>query len=113
MSSIGGYPDGARDSPLAPWNQPDPEEIETNVFCSQTLSKTVPVISYEDTDDSWEDIYHENDYHTPQQLLELFKRYLQDMVGEKVQVSKSPSYLKRLIKECSDWMEDDLEFMED
>lgn len=112
MSSIGGYPDGARYNPDAPWNQSDPEEIETNVLCSQTLSKTVPVITYDVEDKNWEDVYHENDYHTPQQLLGLFKRYLQDMLGEKIQVSKSPSYIKHLIKECENWDEDDVEYME-
>lgn len=123
------YPPGA-DTPLAPWNLSEPEERDFEVTVSQTLSKTVTVrtndyydevieeknnglvehnIDTSDTD--WEQAYHENDYHTPEQLIGLFKRYLEAELGGKQDIPKSPSYLKHLIKECDDWCEDDIEYI--
>lgn len=132
------YPPGA-DTPSAPWNQPEIPEKEFEVTISQTLSKTVTVftddyvpgasgvdyepddeggycsVGYQDPDDTsdthWSEVYHDNDYHTPEQLIGLFKRYLEAELGGKQDIPKSPSYLKHLIEECSDWCEDDIEYI--
>ena len=123
----------------APWNQSDIPEREFELTISQTLSKTVTVftddyvpgasgvdyepdgeggycsVGYQDPDDTsdthWSEVYHENDYHTPEQLIGLFKRYLEAELGGKQDIPKSPSYLKHLIKECEDWCEDDIEYV--
>ncbi len=44
------YPAGAANDPNAPWNQSDPEPIETNVYVTATLSKsaTIEVCDYEE-----------------------------------------------------------------
>lgn len=129
------YPEGAYNDPSAPYNQYEPDEKEFDVTCSQTLSKTVTVYTtnYEDEVDEeyddeghkcgyywcdtssvdWKEEYAENDYHTPAQLIALFKRYLEDMVNGTETSSKSPSFLKRLIEECDGWCEDDTEFVQD
>ena len=134
------YPPGA-DNEYAPWNEPSVPEKEFDMTCCQTLSKTVTVytdnyipgasgvdyepddeggycaVGWHDPDDTsdtnWADEYHANDYHTPLQLIELFKRYLQHMLDDKVQVSTSTSYIKHLIEECEDWSEDETEYVED
>lgn len=139
---LSNYPDGVSDNtPGAPWNEPEVPEKEFDVTCCQTLSKTVTVytdnytpgasgvdyepddeggytaVGWHDEDDTsdtnWADEYHANDYHTPLQLIELFKRYLQHMLDNKVQVSTSTSYIKHLIEECEDWSEDETEYVED
>jgi hypothetical protein len=134
------YPPGA-DNEYAPWNEPSVPEKEFGVTCCQTLSKTVTVytdnytpgaegvdyesddeggytaVGWHDDDDTsdtdWAEEYHANDYHTPLQLIELFKRYLEHTLDDKVQVSTSTSYIKHLIEECEDWSEDETEYVED
>lgn len=134
------YPAGA-DNEMAPWNEESIPEKEFDVTCCQTLSKTVTVytdnytpgasgvdyepddeggytaVGWHDDDDTsdtnWADEYHDNDHYTPQQLIELFKRYLEHMLDDKVQVSTSPSQIKHLIQECEDWQEDETEYVED
>ena len=113
--------------------------FDFDVTCSQTLSKTVTVttnnytpgaegVDYEpdgeggycsfgwhdpdDTSDTnWADEYHENDYHTPLQLIELLKQVLEENMKNGV-VFKSPRYTAKLIEECEDWCEDDVEYVE-
>lgn len=132
----GYYPPGAEFDPNAPYNQHEPDEKEFDVTCSQTLSKTVTVFSsnYEEGVDEewdkeeggvyksywcdtsnidWAEEYAENDYHTPLQLIALFKRYLEDMLNGTETSSKHPSFLKRLIEECDGWCDDETEFVED
>lgn len=134
------YPPGA-DNEYAPWNEPVVPEKEFDVTCCQTLSKTVTVytdnytpgasgveyepddeggctsVGWHDEDDTsdtnWEEEYHANDYHTPLQLIGLFKKYLEHMIDKKVRVSTSASYIKHLIEECEDWSEDETEYVED
>ena len=134
------YPPGA-DNEYAPWNEPEVPEKEFDMTCCQTLSKTVSVwtnnynpgasgvdyepddeggycaVGWHDDDDTsdtnWADEYHDNDHYTPQQLIELFKRYLEHMLDDKVQVSTAPSQIKHLIQECEDWQEDETEYVED
>jgi hypothetical protein len=49
-------------------------------------------------------VYHDNDYHTPLQLIELFKQCLEENLKNGV-VFKSPRYTEDLIKECEGWEE--------
>lgn len=140
MIESGYYPAGAEFDPSAPYNQSDPGDMEFGVTCSQSLSKSVSVwtsdyipgssgvdyevndeggvdtISWEDdpdtSDTDWEKAYEE-DHYTPLQLINLFKRYLESELNHTETVSKQPSFLKHLISECSDWVEDETEIIED
>jgi len=133
------YPAGA-DNERAPWNEPIVPEKDFEVTCSQSLSKTVTIttnnyipgasgVDYEpddeggyyasgwhdpdDTSDTnWADEYHNNDYHTPLQLIGLFKQYLENELNRMGEV-KNERWIKHLIEECSDWQEDDTEIVED
>lgn len=134
------YPAGAEFDPNAPWNQSEPKDMEFDVTCSQSLSKTVTVITNNyipgaegvdwDVDDegqpyatpwydgpdtsdtNWADEYHANDYHNPLQLLQLFEEVLKKNL-EKGIVFKSPGFTQRLIKECQGWTEDEIEYIKD
>lgn len=130
----GYYPPGAEFDPNAPWNQSEPEEREFDCLCSQTLSKTVEILSSDYTEEveeeyddegrkcrdvaigteniNWEEEYHANDYHTPLQLLELFKKYLEDEINGTQNMPHSKKHLEGLVKECEDWTEDEVIYME-
>ena len=140
MIESGYYPPGAEFDPSAPYNEPIVPEKDFEVTCSQSLSKTVTVttnnyipgasgVDYEpddeggyyasgwhdpdDTSDTnWADEYHNNDYHTPLQLIGLFKQYLENELNRMGEV-KNERWIKHLIEECSDWQEDDTEIVED
>lgn len=133
------YPCGA-DNEMAPWNEPIVPEKDFEVTCSQSLSKTVTIttdnyipgasgvdyesddeggccaVGWHDPDDTsdtnWADEYHNNDYHTPLQLIELFKQYLENELNRMTEV-KNEKWIKHLIEECSGWTEDATEIMED
>ena len=128
------YPVGA-DNIHAPWNQPaDTKEIEFDVTCSQTLSKTSTVFTndyiatsekewdgemwFNDVDidtsnTNWEEEYHGNDHYTPIQLIELFQKFLLDEVNGSNTVNRSTKYLNHLITECNNWVEDETEYFEE
>ena len=106
---------------------------------SQSLSKTVSVctnnyipgasgVDYEpddeggycasgwqDPDDTsntdWANEYHDNDYHTPLQLIQLLKQVLESDLQHGI-VFKSPRFTQDLINECNDWQEDETEYIE-
>ena len=133
------YPPGLSDStPGCPWSEPEIPEKEFDVTCCQTLSKTVTVITnnyipgasgvdyeydpegsvavgWHDPDDTsdtnWADEYHANDYHTPLQLIELFKQYLENDLNRMGEV-KNKRWIEHLIEECSNWTEDETEYAE-
>lgn len=138
---LSNYPDGLSDfTPGTPWNEPDVPEKEFDVTCSQTLSKTVSVLTsnyipgasgvdyepddeggyyasgWHDPDDTsdtnWADEYHDNDYLTPLQLIEIFKQYLENDLNRMGEV-KNERWIKHLIEECSNWTEDETEYVED
>ena len=138
---LSNYPSGLSDNtPGAPWNEPDVPEKEFDVTCSQTLSRTVTVITnnyvpgasgvdyepddeggyyasgWHDPDDTsdtnWADEYHDNDYLTPLQLIEIFKQYLENDLNRMGEV-KNERWIKHLIEECSNWTEDETEYVED
>lgn len=111
----------------APWNQVELPERKFQVTVCQALSKSgIEVltndynpeyeeetgITYSDTSETdWKEVYHENDYHTPLQLIGLFKKYLEDDM-ENIPENKRTWY-KHLIQECEDWVEDEIDIMED
>lgn len=124
----------------APFNEPIIPDKEFEVTCSQSLSKTVNVLTnnyvpgasgvdyesddeggcyasgWHDPDDTsdtnWADEYHLNEHYTPLQLIELFKQHLENELNRMAEV-KNEKWIKHLIEECSDWTEDDTEYVED
>lgn len=98
------------------------DEKEFNVLCSQTLSKIVPCFTNDyvidkniinTSETSWGDVYAENDYRTPIQLINLFKNYLSNELTGTPPVSKAPSFLENLMIDCDKWIEDETIIMED
>lgn len=118
----------------SPMTETEPEEREFNIMCSQTLSKTnvvftnnyIPVVEeeyddmggwhqeYPDTSDTnWSDEYADNDHYTPLQLIELFKKHLEDELSSgELSQSKVNNY-KYIIEECNNWSEDETTFVEE
>lgn len=111
----------------APWNEVSLPEKDFEVTVSQTLSKSTSVTidnyalykdeedghCYYETDDvNWKEEYHENDHYTPLQLIELFKTHLENEL-QLADNQKEKNYCKYLIKECSDWIEDEMEVIKD
>lgn len=114
----------------APWMQEEPPEKSFEITCSQSLSKTVKIVTnnynhiveneahnriYEEYDDTsntdWAEEYHSNDYHTPLQLINLLAKVLEKDMQNGI-VFKSPKFTQDLINECKDWSEDETEFLE-
>lgn len=128
---LSNYPPGVSDHTSgAPWNDDyEPPEKDFEVECSQTLCKTVNIITrnyahYEDesedgvdiwddtSDTEWEKEFKDNGYYTPLELIGLFKEFLEEQLKQGI-VFKSPAYTQHLIKECRDWEEDEITFYED
>ena len=124
------YPAGSYNDPNAPYNDVDVPEKDFEITCVQTLSKSVIVTTdnyipggygvdedgcYQDPDDTsntcWSDEYHDNNYHTPIQLIELFKQFLEEQKSYGI-VFKSPKFTDDLIEECEGWEEDETEYTE-
>lgn len=127
MRESGYYPPGAEFDPMAPWNQIDVPERDFDITCCQVLSKNVTVTTdnynmyfddedrqnhFDFSDTDWQAAFHENDYHTPEQLILLFKQCLEGNLSHGI-VFKSPAFTKQIIKECADWTVDETEFVED
>ena len=140
---LSNYPPGVSDSTIgAPWNEPDVPEKEFDVTCSQTLSRTVSVLTnnyipggewceYDDgitigghdpddtSDTNWAEEYHANDHYTPLQLIELYKETLKKQLEswegmEDTAVGKGQiRNIEYLIKECEGWTEDETEYVEE
>ena len=134
LSSNSNYPRMSQsDWDNAPWNEIEVPEKDFDITCSQTLSKSVKVTTndydqicnkewdnmggfierFDNTENTnWAHAFANNEYHTPAQLLVLFKMFL------KVEISNpkkgySVDYLKRLAEECDNWTVDDEEFAQD
>lgn len=122
------YPAGAYNDPNAPYNQVDVPEKEFEITCSQSLSTTVSIFtsnyvytrdcdeegcyeSYDTSDTCWEDEYRNSGYHTPLQLLHLFKEFLEQQKGNGI-IFKTPRFTDKLIEECESWTEDEIEYTE-
>ena len=93
----------------APWNQPEPVPNDYDVTCCQVLSKTVQCEAYEG-EENWGNVYHENDHYTPAQLIAHFYKVLKDNYGCGI-IYKSPAYTQHLMKECKNWIEDEVEYI--
>lgn len=122
------YPWGA-DNASAPWNQVDTPEREFDVLISQTLSKQTTVVTNDflikiendegfsneirDTSDTdWEKAYRDYRY-TALDLIEIFKKMLQENLPNPKEDPKKYKKYKNLIEECEGWVEDDIEVMEE
>jgi hypothetical protein len=116
------YPWGA-DGPNAPWNQVEIPEREFDATISSSLSKSTtieskdyiieedPEYSYIDTSDiAWTKEYQKQHY-TPLGLINEFKTFLEEQKEKETDKSKIHK-IEYLIKECSDWNEDELEVVE-
>lgn len=141
MSAADYFPAGAYNDSSAPYNQSDPEEKEFSVLCSQTLSKSATVLTddytpgdsgvdyepdgeggyyssaWQDPDDTsdtnWEAAYHDNDHYTPIQLISLFRKHLEEELNNSNIPQNRINKYKHLIEECSNWTEDEVEYLED
>ncbi len=116
------YPIGA-DTPDAPWNEKPVPKRSFDVFISQTLSKSTQVVTddyvledddiHADTSDTeWANAYSEEHY-TPLELIEAFKAFLQKHLPDPITDLREYKKVKKLMAECENWVEDDLEIMED
>ena len=94
------------------------------VTCSQSLSKTVTVSTdnyipgyYGEDDDTyntnWGEEYHDNDHYTPLQLIELFKKHLENVIVCGNLPQNMVKRYKHLINECDGWTDDDTEYIEE
>ena len=123
------YPWGA-DTPDAPWNQVEVPERDFDVIISQTLSKSTTVTTsnyipvsereedfnnfYCDTSNTnWKDAYSESGHYTPLELIEKFKELLEKYMPDPIVNMKDYKKARFLIEECKNWIEDDIEIMEE
>lgn len=126
MSSLGGYPMGAEHDSSAPYNQKDTSVKEFDVVISQTLSKctTVYTKDYKEevdedeegkrivtntSDTNWLEAYEVNHLTLPN-LLKNVREILKDNLKKSKWDDKKN--LKFYIDELSNWVEDDLEVIE-
>lgn len=125
MTEADYYAPGSYNDPNAPWNERVIPERDFDLTISQSLSRTVTVCTddynpeYDDEDGrtyantentDWNKVYSEN-YHTPLQLIQLFKEVLQKDL-EKGIIFKNQRFTDSLIEECNDWSDDETAFAE-
>ena len=134
MTESGDYPTGAEFNKDAPYNQVDPKEREFEVTISQSLSKTVTVLTsnyveIEDCDENmdkclsidtsntdWMEVYNES-HKTPKELIKEFENLLNAVIAalENNKEANSNILLKRckyLKSECENWCIDETEVVE-
>ena len=128
MIESGYYPIGAEFDPAAPWNEREVPERHFDVCISQTLSKSTKVKTndytlelnqdedgypYSDTSSTdWEEAY-KVEHLTPLQLIEEFKNFLSKYLPDPVVDIKEFRKFKHLTEECTGWIEDETEVMEE
>ena len=118
----------------APWMQEEPPEKSFEVTCSQSLSKTVDVVTnsynhiveheshnriheeYPDTSDTpWSEVYGDNHKTIPELLSEL-KKYIQkdldNLADDETKMDKAfhRRRLEFLLNECEDWTVDEEDY---
>jgi hypothetical protein len=138
--SLSNYPPGVSDSTVgAPWNEPTVPDKEFDVTCSQTLSKTVSVwtdnyvpgasgVDYDsddeggcyaspwhdpdDTSDTdWAEEY-KREHLTPLDLIKKLRSLLLDIDSDSLKSHPCYQHKQYYISECSDWIDDETEFIE-
>ena len=131
MKESGYYPPGAEFDSQAPWNYKEPKPMNFYMSVSQSLSKSVKVLTsdyepvvekemddtggyyYETQDTSntdWKAVYENNRHETPMKLIEILKEML-IMYKEHGLIFGSPAYTEHLIEECDNWTDDETEFI--
>ena len=71
---------------------------------------------YADTSDTnWKEVYKDNEHYTPLQLISLFRDMLEGELekSENLLSDHTKDYYEHLIEECSNWIEDELEIIEE
>lgn len=139
MIESGYYAPGTEFRSDAPWNEPVIPEKEFEVTCSQSLSKTVSVITdnyipgasgvdyepddeggycasgWHDSDDTsdtnWEEEYS-NEHYTPLQIISKCGELCKYLLDRNM-TNYGINSLKRLLEECSGWTEDETEYIEE
>ena len=139
MRESGYYPPGAEFDPSAPYNQEEVPDEDFEITCSQSLSKTVTVttnnyipgasgVDYErddeggtiaipyhedpDTSDTnWADEYRE-EHLTPLELIKKLRSLLLDIDSDALKSNPCYQHKQYYIDECSNWTEDETEFVE-
>lgn len=118
------YPAGAWNDQSAPYNQPEPQEMDFDVNVHTTLQKDAKIRTnnyipefdeedgrtYPNTDDTnWIDAYKEYN-HTPLELIQLFKECLEYLQENNIKwASRKRYFIKGLIEECDGWNEEEFE----
>lgn len=125
MRESGYYPPGAEFDPSAPYNEVPIPEKEFEVTISQTVSKTVKVLTddyaqcyddecgytYADTENTdWKEAYNRDHEDIPK-LLELLRNYLEKDL-EYGDSKYSKEQLKYYLEECDNWIVDETEVVE-
>ena len=126
MSEADFYPMGAYKDPSAPYNQVNIPDRDFDITISQSLSKDITVCTnrynpeyddedgrtYFNTEDTdWTEVFKENGYHTPLQLIQLLGEVLQKDLEHGI-VYQNPRVTQELINECSSWIADETEITE-
>lgn len=137
MIESGYYPPGAEFDPNAPYNQPEPEEIEVEVVINQTLSKSTKILTTDYIVNEWEDFepdeeggfyrtggteydfsdsdlkraYEEQDYTIPE-LLDYLKAYLIADIADCDKESGKKQKLQHILDCCEGWEVDETEVIE-
>lgn len=123
MSNV---PIGTENSPLAPWNQDKPKELEFEVTINQSLSKTCKVTTSDYTEEEnyddylkktitvpnteetdWSQVYNSQHY-SPITLIGILKCCLKSDIEHR-STPFTLSIKKHIIKECENWVEGETE----
>ena len=120
------YPPGAYNDPRAPYNEVEIPEREFDVCISQSLSKSTSIYTQD-----YQPEYDEEDGHTYADTSETdWKKAYQDVAMTPLDIINAAGeiaeallkegktrvggvYLKSLVEECKDWINDELEVMEE
>lgn len=131
-----GYPAGAEHDPDAPYNQVEVPDHDFDVTVAQTLVKSTIVttnkyipefdeetghVDCDTYDTDWAEEYSNDDHYTPLELINEFKKYLEeewDVLKNAAEANDVETKMKKrkiahLIEECEDWAEEDFEITED
>lgn len=122
--SSGNYPPGQEHNPKAPYNQVDKPDKEFDVTVSQTLSKNTSVTTqdyieedclygpeFDTSNVDWHEEYS-NQHYTPLDLINELKMIFETYKnGGTLEPTKQK--INCILKECANWVQDDLEIIRD